>query len=97
MKTCICCHKRSREIIGPRCGTLKCKCIGVKCPHDGARLRLYKIPIETSGQRFDLAYVKCDECGCAWTGRPDKSELQVSFTCKYVEGNMYYLDPVPVS
>ena len=86
MKKCICCHKRSREIMGPLCGALKCNCTGVKCPHDGTRLRPYRVRFTVGTTTYpDSVLVECDECGCAWTGHPDNSELQASFLCQYVQ------------
>lgn len=90
MTTCICCNKRSRNIMGALCGTLKCKCKGVKCSHDGARVRSFTLRLVTE----DKIFAKCDACGCFWTGHPDNSTLQSSFLCKYVQENM--LDLVTV-
>ena len=84
MKKCICCNKRSKSIMGPRCGALKCKCKGVYCPHDGTRLKLYKIRFVAGMYYYDSELVKCDNCGCDWTGHPDSSTLQSSFTCEYL-------------
>ena len=82
MRKCICCKHQSKSIMGPKCAALKCKCNGVKCPHDGARLRLYKLRFVVGATQYpDLELAKCNECGCAWTGHPDNSTLQSSFTC----------------
>jgi len=73
MRKCICCNRRSKALMGPTCAAFKCKDKGVFCPHDGTRLKLLF---------NDL--LKCDTCGCGWTGCPETAILQSSFTCEYV-------------
>ena len=83
MKKCICCKHQSKNIMGPLCGALKCKCKGVKCPHCGIRVKLLEVG---AGH-----IVFCLGCGCGFTGHPDNSELQASFTCKYAEKDILVL------
>ena len=82
--------------MGPLCGALKCKCVGVMCPHDDMRLKLLRVRSVPSSvghigpvRHFDVVLAKCDECGCAWAGHPSKSTLQSSFMCQSLLDSVY--------